>query len=404
MSHLPVVLILGKTDVKLKSAGPVPAFETQELDCRCYETDENLGSILARENPVVVITFGEISDFPNMCRAPFDVRRRWLHFPKDADLEQVGKATFNAFIMDVAIPRENPPPLITVFTPAYKTGEKIYRPFRSLLNQTYADWEWIVLDDSDDDGATFKHLSVLAAQDQRIGVFKPHRHTGNIGSLKRQAARLGRGQIVVELDHDDELAHDALETIVKVFQKFPEAGFAYSDCAEVWENGGNCTFGTGWGLGYGQTYQLVYQGRHLMPHRAALPNSKTLRHIVSSPNHFRAWRTSVYEEINGHSPLMHVADDYELNVRTFLATRMVQVRKLGYIQYYTPNGGNTQRVRNKDIQRLVRAVKEQYDRRIHDRLLELGCEDWAWNEKWGCSDLHAPNPEVESHAGLIWEP
>lgn len=403
MGHLPVIVIFGKMNLTLESAGPVPPFETRELDCRCYPTDENLYAILAKDQPKAIITFGEMKDFPRMGGAPFDVRRRWLNFPHDADLENVGRLAYGTFIMDVALPRENPPPLVTVFTPSYRTGEKMFRPFRSLLNQTYADWEWIVVDDSDDDDVTFKEFSQLAAQDHRIGVFKPHRHTGNIGALKRQAARLGRGQIVVELDHDDELTHDALETVVDVFRKFPEAGFAYSDCAEVWENGGNCTFGTGWGLGYGYTYQMVYQGRHFLPHRAPLPNSKSLRHIVSSPNHFRAWRTSVYEEINGHSPLMHVADDYELNVRTFLATRMVQVRKLGYIQYYTPSGSNTQRIRNKDIQRLVRSVKELYDRRIHDRLLELGADDWAWVEKWGCSDLDMPNPEVESHAGLIYE-
>jgi hypothetical protein len=38
---------------------------------------------------------------------------------------------------------------------------------------------------------------------------------------------------------------------------------------------------------------------------------------------------------------------------------------------------------------------------IHDRLLELGCEDFVWDEKTGCSDSNIPNPKVESHATLI---
>jgi hypothetical protein len=38
---------------------------------------------------------------------------------------------------------------------------------------------------------------------------------------------------------------------------------------------------------------------------------------------------------------------------------------------------------------------------IHDRLLELGCEDFIWDVKKGWSDYNIPNPKVESHATLI---
>jgi hypothetical protein len=38
---------------------------------------------------------------------------------------------------------------------------------------------------------------------------------------------------------------------------------------------------------------------------------------------------------------------------------------------------------------------------IHDRLIELGCEDFIWDEKSGCSNFNIPNPNIESHATLI---
>jgi hypothetical protein len=38
---------------------------------------------------------------------------------------------------------------------------------------------------------------------------------------------------------------------------------------------------------------------------------------------------------------------------------------------------------------------------IHERLIELGCEDFIWDEKNGCSDFDIPNPEVEPHVTLI---
>ena len=72
--------------------------------------------------------------------------------------------------------------------------------------------------------------------------------------------------------------------------------------------------------------------------------------------------------------------------------------KLCYIQCI---GRTTQQARNKDIHRHVRLIRDHYDKVTHDRLLELGCEDFSWDEKKGCSDSHLPSPEVESCAAWI---
>ena len=40
--------------------------------------------------------------------------------------------------------------LISVFTTTYHSGEKILRPYQSLLDQKYINWEWIIIDDSKD--------------------------------------------------------------------------------------------------------------------------------------------------------------------------------------------------------------------------------------------------------------
>lgn len=401
-SGLPVVSIFGVQGITLHSDSACRESETVELDCRCYETDTYLGYILAKDQPQVIISFGNVEDYGRLMAAPFDVRRKWLHFPSEASLVEVGRRAYASLIANITQPRD-PVPLVTVFTPAYRTGERILRPFRSLLAQSYQDWEWIVIDDSDDEGETFKELSNLAKKDGRIGIFKAHRHSGRIGEVKRQAAMLGRGSILVELDHDDELTEDCLSNLVAAFSRYPDAGFAYTDCAEVFEDGRSAVYPEGWGFGYGVTYPTIYRGHSRLVHRAPCINPKTIRHIVSSPNHVRAWKRDAYIEMGGHSPLLATADDYELCVRTFLHTRMIQVQALGYIQYYNSTG-NTQVTRNKDIQRAVRSVQQAYDLRIHKRFLELGVDDYLWNEQRGYADWSRPNPEVEDHASLIWFP
>ncbi len=395
---LPIIYVIGHDNLKLVT--PIQNdYEEKRLDCRCDPDDSNLEQVLIRDKPQVIITIGSRLSFPNLIKAPFEIRKRWLHYDALTDLTQLGLDVFNCYLKNLFNDRgADDHSLITVFTPAYKTGEKIYRPFLSLKEQTYSNWEWIIVDDSDDNGKTFKMLSNLAKKDHRIQVFKPWEHSGIIGKIKNWACSLGKGHALVELDHDDELTNYALDTVVKGFKQFPEAGFLYTDCAEIYDNGTSHAYRKGWAFGYGSYTDVEYKGKLYKSGNAGNINAKTIRHIISAPNHIRAWRKSFYESIGGHNKELHVADDYELVVRTFLKTRMVRVPMLCYLQHIS---NTTQRLRNMDIQRHVRSIREHYDRMIHDRLLELGCEDFVWDEKNVCSDLNLPNPKVESHVTLI---
>jgi O-antigen biosynthesis protein len=395
---LPTICVIGCGNLALVT--PIQEeYEEKRLDCRCYPCDSNLDQILTRDKPQVIITIGNRSSFSSLNRAPFEIRKRWLHYNTMPDLTQIGIDAYNHYLANIFNhPGADDNPLVTVFTPTYRTGKRIYRPFRSLKEQTYNNWEWIIVDDSADNGKTFKMLTGLAKNDHRIQVFKPWEHSGVIGKLKNWACSLGNGHILVELDHDDALTDDALDHVVKGFEQFPEAEFLYTDCAEIYENGTSHTYRKGWAFGYGSYTDVEYKGKLYKSGNAGNINAKTIRHIVSAPNHIRAWRKSFYKSIGGHNKELHVADDYEIVVRTFLNTRMIRVPKLCYLQYISDSA---QEARNKDIQRHVRSIRLHYDRMIHDRLLELGCEDFSWDEMNGCSDFNIPNPKVESHATLI---
>ena len=394
---LPTVCVFGQR--RLKFVTPIQEdYEEERLDCRCYSSDSDLQHILIRDRPHVIVTIGRKSSFPNLSKAPFEIQKRWLHYDALPKPTQLGIDAYNCYLTNMLNTLgADGNPLVTVFTPAYNTGARIHRPFQSLREQIYTNWEWIIVDDSDDGGQTFKLLSNLANKDHRIQVFKPWEHSGIIGKIKHWACSLGKGHILVELDHDDELTDYALDYVVKGFREFPEAGFLYTDCAEIYENGANLTYRKGWAFGYGSYTDVEYKGRLYKSGNAGNINAKTIRHIISAPNHIRAWRKSFYESIGGHNKELHVADDYEIIVRTFLQTRMIRVPTLCYIQYIS---NSTQQARNKDIQRHVRSIRTYYDKMIHERLLELGCEDFIWDEKNACSNFNIRNPEIESHATL----
>jgi len=96
--------------------------------------------------------------------------------------------------------------------------------------------------------------------------------------------------------------------------------------------------------------------------RAPQINATTLGHIVSAPNHVRAWRSSVYHNVGGHNSQLEVADDYELVVRTALVTKIGYISKMLYRQHIGPH--SAQRQKNAKIQELVEQISAEYRDRI----------------------------------------
>jgi GT2 family glycosyltransferase len=110
--------------------------------------------------------------------------------------------------------RRVPPetPLFSVLTPAYNSKpEWLAEAALSLLNQTFADWEWCIVDDGSDNRETKKLLELLSNVSPRVRVtVAPN---AGISAASNQALDLARGEYVCFLDHDDLLHPFALEAM-----------------------------------------------------------------------------------------------------------------------------------------------------------------------------------------------
>lgn len=253
--------------------------------------------------------------------------------------------------------------MISVITATYNTTpEQLARAWASLKAQTYTEWEWVIFDDSPEDNfEVYRFVQGLCTDERyRITVGKPNTAYGRgIGNAKKIAFSGGRGEILVELDHDDELMPDCLQEIFDAFQD-PEVGFVFSDWAEVLPSGEYFKYCSGWGLGYGTEYYLENHGWIMsMP----TVNKHTLSHIVSVPNHVRAWRSNVYYEVGCHNPMLRICDDYDLILKTSLATKMHHIPKFLYRQHVS--GDSAQREFNAHIQELVPVIHACYAKEIN---------------------------------------
>ena len=401
---LPKILLLGENH-ELKSK-KFADYEDDRLNVKFIE-DKDITRTLSEFNPDSIITIGKsFEEFPNLMNQPLDIRRRWIH--SEAYGEDLGNYGYLASMNYILSPDKSETPLISFFTPIYNTGNKLLRTYQSLREQTYGNWEWVVVNDSSDEGKTLKIAEKLAENDSRIKLYDFRKKSGGIiGESKYRAATLCSGKWIMELDHDDILTDKAGELMVKAFQKYPDCKFVFSDCAEIDENHNSLTYGNGFAFGYGKYRKELYRGREYQVAICQNINPKTIRHIVGVPNHFRAWDREFYHSIGGHNRRLSIADDYELIIRSFLKTKFVGVRQLCYLQFFHNSDtlNNTQNSTRADIQRRVRTISNFYNKQIKDRFEELGIEDWAFN--------HNPNNPLsaesrfgqsEGAANYIFEP
>ena len=120
-------------------------------------------------------------------------------------------------------------PLFSILTPVYNTEKELLeKMIKSVINQTYSNWELCLVDG----GSTQPHISVtlenLLHRDSRIKVNLLNENRG-ISANSNEALKMANGEFIALLDHDDELSPNALYENVALLNKYPDADMIYSD-------------------------------------------------------------------------------------------------------------------------------------------------------------------------------
>ena len=382
---LPRILLLGSEDDEIKSF-KVTDFESDDLNVILTNDDNVVEKIIEHDPDAIVSISNSFTDFPKLCAQSSDVKLRWIHYQ---NTDYIGEAAYRCGMNYIMSSREQE--MVSIFTPVYNIGQKLFRTYESVKKQTYSNWEWVIVNDSTDN-VTLGIAESIAKNDPRVKVFDfAKKSKGIIGESKYRACSMSAGKYLFELDHDDVILPHAINSMIEAFNKHSDAGFVYSDCAEINEKYESLTYGESFAFGYGSYREESHLGIVFKIADTPNINPLTIRHIVGVPNHFRAWRRDVYFAVGGHNRKLSIADDYELLIRTFLVTKFVKVQKGCYLQFHhTSNSQNSTRA---DIQRRVRTISAYYNDKIKARFAELGIEDWAYTIDGGCRALPRKNEE-----------
>ena len=122
--------------------------------------------------------------------------------------------------------------LVSIIMPSYNTGDLIEESIRSVLNQTYTNWELIIVDDCSCDNT--KEV-VEAIDDSRIIFIEKETNSGAADSRNR-ALREAKGKWIAFLDSDDLWTEEKLEKQIE-FMKSNGYSFSYTAYEEMDENG-----------------------------------------------------------------------------------------------------------------------------------------------------------------------
>ncbi len=201
--------------------------------------------------------------------------------------------------------RANPGDLVSIVMPAFNRADLVGEAIRSALQQTYASFELIIVDD----GSTDATVDVVKSfDDPRIRLIELPENAG-AAVARNVALTAARGSLIAYLDTDNRISEDFLRTIVGAFALMPDADALY--CA-----------------------QAIYQGNDNVPSSVRFgPLNRSLLH---NRNYIDlgafAHRRAVLDKAGMFDPALRRVQDWDFIMRVVEQCRVISVPAI--LSYY----------------------------------------------------------------------
>ena len=127
-----------------------------------------------------------------------------------------------------------PTPTVSVVMPAFNAAAFLDEAVCSILDQTFRDFEFIIIDDGSTD-ATASILQKYAKADGRVRVYRQE-NQGVIGALNR-ACRMAQGQFIARMDADDISLPHRFARQLEFLEKHQEIGIVGTWASTIDERG-----------------------------------------------------------------------------------------------------------------------------------------------------------------------
>lgn len=178
--------------------------------------------------------------------------------------------------------------LVSIITPSYNQAVFLERTILSVLNQTYPDIEYIIIDGGSQDDS----VNVILKYQYKLKGWVSEKDQGQTDAINKGFA-MANGDILAWINSDDTYEPDTVKRAVEYFDTHPDVGLVYGDTKFINEK--DEVIGT-------------------FP--AALTNYAKLRQgYVHIPQQAAFFRASLWKQVAPLDPSFYFAMDYDLWVR-----------------------------------------------------------------------------------------
>lgn len=127
-------------------------------------------------------------------------------------------------------------PFFSVIVPAYNCKPFIIETIDSIKNQTFDNWELIIVDDNSSDG-TYELVKKYVTGEAKINLYQTEINYGSPGGPRDFGAKKAKGQYLAFLDGDDTFLPQKLERHYEAIQANPTIEFLHTSFNIVNEQG-----------------------------------------------------------------------------------------------------------------------------------------------------------------------
>jgi glycosyltransferase involved in cell wall biosynthesis len=123
------------------------------------------------------------------------------------------------------------PPIVSVITSVYNDAQELDRTIRSIFNQSFNDFEYIIVNDGSHDN-TSEILNYYRYTDKRVKILDNILNIGLTASLNR-AVNIATGEYIARIDSGDVAAPQRLEKQVSFLEENQDVGIVGSYCIVI---------------------------------------------------------------------------------------------------------------------------------------------------------------------------
>src|SRR5579862_8757006 len=197
-------------------------------------------------------------------------------------------------------------PTVSVIVPNYNHARYLRKRVDSILEQTYQDFELILLDDYSTDRS--REILSSYAGDPRVRLEFNERNSGTPFKQWNTGVRMARGKYVWIAESDDYMEKRRLERLVAILESQPEVTFAYCRSWEIGEEGRT--------NGYADEYLNRWHASHWTADFLVDGLEECRRYFVVAapvPNASAVvFRKEIYERVGGADENLQICGDYKV--------------------------------------------------------------------------------------------